>query len=103
MQPLFVPYSRRLADLCVKHRLPSISDLRQFAQEGGLMSYGPNRTDTWRRTAAYVDRVLKGASPAELPIEEPRQFEFVVNMKTATALGLTLPKSLLLRADEMIE
>jgi putative ABC transport system substrate-binding protein len=91
-----------LVKLASKDRLPSIYFLRQFADEGGLMSYGPNNGDLWRRSAGYVDKILKGAKPGDLPIEQPTKFEFVVNLKTAKALGITIPESILLRADEVI-
>ncbi|MBI4203724.1 MAG: ABC transporter substrate-binding protein [Betaproteobacteria bacterium] len=90
-------------DLAVRHRLPSLSNLKQFAESGGLMSYGANFTDIYRRAASYVDRILKGAKPGDLPVEQPTRFEFVINIKTAKALGLTIPQSLLLRADQLIE
>jgi|SRR5215475_669977 len=95
--------SRRIVDLSAKHRLPSIFVSREFVDAGGLMAYGPNFTDLYRRAATYVDKILKGAKPADLPIEQPTQFELVVNLKTAKALGLTIPQSLLLRADQIIE
>lgn len=96
-------YPRELAELAVKSRLPMVSPFREVADAGGLMSYGPNILDMWRRSAVYVDKILKGAKPADLPIDQPTKFEFVVNLKTARALGLTIPQSLLVRADEVIE
>jgi ABC-type uncharacterized transport system substrate-binding protein len=100
--PLFFIHRARLADLAVKHRLPSMSTQQQWVEAGGLISYGPRLPDLYRRAATYVDKILKGASPADLPIEEPTQFELVVNVKTAKALGLTIPQSLLLRADQVL-
>jgi len=88
--------------LTAKHRLPTISALRSFVDAGGLMSYGVERTILFRRAAEYVDKILRGAKPAELPIEQPTKFELVVNLKTAKALGITIPQSILLRADEVI-
>jgi putative ABC transport system substrate-binding protein len=95
--------SRRLAELATSHRLPTMSGVRAHTENGGLVSYGADLTDQWRRAAGYVDRVLKGAKPAEMPIEQPSKFELVVNSRTAKALGLTIPPALLLRADEVIE
>lgn len=106
VQPLFtiVPeHRRRVVDLATRSRLPAISDFREFADAGGLMSYGPHLLDQLRRAGYYVDRILKGASPGELPVEQPTRFEFVINLKTARALGLTIPQSVLLRADQVIQ
>jgi putative ABC transport system substrate-binding protein len=100
---LFNQYTRRIAELAAKHRLPSIAGWPQYAEAGGLMSYGQNLVENFRRAAAYVDKILKGAKPADLPIEQPTKFEMVINRKTATALGLTIPPELLLRADRVIE
>ena len=94
---------RLLAELSAKHRLPTISGLSEYVQAGGLISYGPSLTDMFRRGATYVDKILKGAKPGDLPIEQPTKFELVVNLKTAKALGLTIPQSVLLRADRVIE
>ncbi len=93
----------RIAELAAKHRLPAVYGLRWHAEAGGLMAYGANLLDISRRVAIYVDRILKGAKPADLPIEQPTRFELVINLKTAKALGLTIPSSLLQRADEIIQ
>jgi putative ABC transport system substrate-binding protein len=93
----------RIIALAGKHRLPSISNWREYAEQGGLMAYGSNQSGLSRRLAIYVDRILKGASPAGLPVEQPTAYELVINLKTAKALGLTIPPSLLLRADEVIQ
>jgi len=85
-----------------KSRLPTVCDQRMFVVEGCLMAYGPSLADMWRRAATYVDKILKGASPADLPIEQPTKFELVINLKTAQALGLTIPPTLLFQADEVI-
>ncbi len=92
-----------IARLTVHHRLPVVAVYRRFTDVGGLMSYGPDIPDIFRRSASYIDRVLKGANPADLPIQEPTKFNFVVNLKTAKALGITMPTSLLATADEVIE
>ena len=94
---------RQIIDLTVRHRLPTISLLTQFAEAGGLMSYGASVSDIRRRTASYVHKILNGAKPADLPVEQPTKFELVINIKTAKALGLTIPPSLLARADRVIE
>jgi len=101
--PVYVLHRRQLADLAAKRRLPAIYNFREFADAGGLLAYGPNIRGFWRRAAAYVDRLLKGAKPADLPVEQPTKFELVINLKTAKALGLTIPPSLLQRADQVIE
>ena len=93
--PVFVTNLKRIADFAVQNQLPSMFHLREFADAGGLVSYGVDRSDLFRRAAAYVDKILKGASPADLPIEQPTKFELVINLKTAKALGLTVPPSLL--------
>jgi putative ABC transport system substrate-binding protein len=92
-----------IVEFAVAHRLPQICAFRSFVDAGGLMSYGPSLHDLWRRAAAYVDKILKGAKPADLPIEEPTKFDLVVNLQAAKALGLAMPQSLLARADEVIE
>ncbi len=100
---LYAAHRKRIAELALKNRLPKISGETGYAQAGGFMNYGPNIADSWRRAAAYVDKILKGAKPADLPIEQPTKFELVIDMKTVKALGLTIPQTLLLRADHMIE
>jgi putative ABC transport system substrate-binding protein len=92
-----------IVSLAQKNRLPSVFGLREYADAGGLMAYGPSFTDGWRRAATYVDKILKGAKPADLPVEQPTKFELVINLKTAKTLGLSIPQSLLLRADEVIQ
>jgi putative ABC transport system substrate-binding protein len=101
--PMFTTERRRLVDLAAKNRLPAVYESREDVDAGGLMSYGPNRADMFRRAATYVDKILKGAKPADLPVEQPTKFELVINLKTAKALGLTIPQSLLGRADEIIQ
>jgi putative tryptophan/tyrosine transport system substrate-binding protein len=101
--PMFSVHRGRLADLAVRHRLPTMYTNRPHVEAGGLMCYGPNFSDLWRRAAAYVDKILKGARPADLPVEQPTKFELVINLKTAKALGLEIPATLLTRADEVIE
>jgi len=101
--PMFMSERRRLVDLAAENRLPTVYPWREFVDAGGLMAYGPNLADLYRRAATYVDKILKGAKPADLPIEQPSKFELVINLKTAKALGLTIPQSLLLRADEVIQ
>jgi len=97
-----IPSNKRIAELAVKQRLPSISFI-EYADTGGLFGYGPNILALYRRAAAFVDKILKGAKPADIPIERPTTFEFIINMKTARALGVTIPQAVLLRADRMIE
>jgi putative ABC transport system substrate-binding protein len=101
--PLFIAGSKRLAELGIEHKLPTLFGPRHHVEAGGLMSYSPDRADLWRRGAIVVDKVLKGAKPAELPVQQPTKFELVINLKTAKALGLDVPPTLLARADEVIE
>jgi len=99
---LIIRYSKRIADLAIKNRLPSISEGRDYAEAGALMSYAANAAETWRRAVVYVDKILKGAKPADLPVEQPMKFEFVINLKTAKQIGLTIPPNVLARADKVI-
>jgi putative ABC transport system substrate-binding protein len=101
--PAFFGLRARITDLAQKHRLPGMYWLPSFAHAGGLVVYGPSDTEYYRRAAIYVDRILKGAKPADLPVEQPTKFELIINLKTARALGLTIPLALLLRADQVIE
>ena len=100
--PAFV-HRRLIVELAAKRRLPGVYCYRDFAEEGGMMAYGVDLADLVRRAAGYVDRILKGAKPANLPIEQPTKFELVINLKTAKALGLKIPQSLLQQADQVIE
>jgi len=93
---------QRIVHLAAQYRLPAIYSRREWVQAGGLIAYGPNVPDLWRRTAVYVDKILKGAKPADLPVEQPTKFELVINLKTAQALGLTIPPTILFQADEVI-
>jgi putative tryptophan/tyrosine transport system substrate-binding protein len=97
------PHRARILSLAAQHRLPAGSQFRDFAEAGGLLSYGPSLSDLFRRAAIYVDKILKGTKPGDLPVEQPEKFELVINLKTAKALGITIPPSLLGRADQVIE
>ena len=100
---LFIQQSRQIAELAVKNRLPSIAPIGKYAEAGGLMSYGQAPADSFRLAAVYVDKIFKGAKPGDLAVEQPTKFELIINMRTAKALKLAVPQSLLLRADEAIE
>jgi putative ABC transport system substrate-binding protein len=101
--PIFFGERQRLGELAIAHRLPTMFQIRDYAEAGGLMSYGADLADLYRRGAIYVDKILRGAKPADLPVEQPTKFELVFNLRTAKALGLTIPRSLLQRADRVIE
>ena len=100
---VFWSHRTRVVALAAQHRLPAVFDAREFADAGGLMAYGPHVATNYRRAAVYVDKILKGAHPANLPVEQPVKFEFVINLKTAKALGVTLPPALRFQADEVIQ
>jgi putative ABC transport system substrate-binding protein len=100
---LLSQYKSQIVDFTIRAQLPAMFPFREFTELGGLMSHGPNLPDSFRKAANYVDKILKGAKPADLPIEQPTKFQFVINLKTANALGLTVPPTLLARADEVIE
>jgi len=102
-EPFFLQQKTQIAELAAKHRLPAIGGDRIYSEAGVLMSYGPNIADQYRRAATYVDKIFKGAKPTDLPVEQPTKFELVINRKTVTALGLTIPQRLLLSADKVIE
>jgi putative ABC transport system substrate-binding protein len=101
--PLFMGGAKRLAELALSHKLPTMFGPREHVEAGGLLSYSPDRADLYRRAAIYVDKILKGANPADLPVQQATKFELVINLKTAKALGLTIPPSMLVRADEVIQ
>ena len=101
--PFFVTHRVRLVDAVAGRRLPAIYPQRIFVEAGGLMSYGPNLLDLWRRSAADVDKILKGAKPGDLPVEQPTRFELTINNRAAKAIGLTIPPLLVLRADQIVE
>ncbi len=101
--PLLNSERKQLVELAVKHRLPAIYYTRDLVETGGLMTYGVNRNDLTRSAAAYVDKILKGAKPGDLPVEQPKKFEFVVNLKAAKQIGLTIPPNVLARADRVIK
>jgi ABC-type uncharacterized transport system substrate-binding protein len=101
--PMFLAQRVQLAELAARNRLPAIYGIKEHAEAGGLMAYAANRPDLFRRAAVFVVKVLRGANPADLPVEQPTKFELIINLKTAKALGLTVPDKLLARADEVIE
>ena len=101
--PLTFIYSAKIAELAAQYRLPAMYLWRRNVEDGGLMSYGPNTGDIWRRAGVYVERILTGEKPGDLPVEQPTRFELIVNLKTATALGITIPPSILAQAAEVIE
>jgi putative tryptophan/tyrosine transport system substrate-binding protein len=100
---LFLEHRRRLAELAAMSHLPTMHNVRPYVEAGGLMSYGPNPLDINRRAAVYVDKILKGAKPADLPVEQPTRFELVINLKTAKQLGLRIPPHILFQADEVLK
>ena len=100
---MFFAHRAQLADLALKNRLPSMHGYREGVEAGGLMSYGPNFASQYRLAVVYIDKILKGAKPADLPVQQPTKFELVINLKTAKTLGLTIRQSVLLRADQIIE
>ena len=101
--PLLMENRATIVAFALQQHLPMFSESKSVTRDGALASYAPDPVDQWRRAADYVDRILKGANPAELPVEQPTKFEFVINLKTAKALGLAVPQSTLMRADEIIE
>jgi putative tryptophan/tyrosine transport system substrate-binding protein len=102
-ESLTLAFRQQIGSFALSNRLPMISELREFAMEGGLAAYGTSRPDLWRRSASYVDKIMRGANPGDLPVEQPTRFELVINLKTAKTLGIEVPATLLARADEVIE
>ena len=101
-ETLTLGHQKRIVDFAAKNRLPMISEIREFAEAGGLMTYGASLSDNFRRAATYVDKILKGTKPADLPVEQPTKFEFMINLKAAKQIGLTIPPNVLVRADKVI-
>ena len=101
--PVINPYRKEIAELAVKSRLPAIYNTPEFVEDGGLVSYAANTNDLYRRAATYVDKILKGAKPADLPVEQPKKFELIINLKAAKQIGLTIPPNVLARADRVIQ
>ena len=101
--PLMTIHTKRIVDFAAKSRIPSMYQFSEYVEAGGLLAYGPDRDDMFRRAGIYVDKILKGAKPADLPVEQPTKFELVINLKAAKALGLTIPQSILVRATKVIE
>jgi putative tryptophan/tyrosine transport system substrate-binding protein len=101
--PLINTQQRQVLDFAAKNRLPAMYQTSEWVEAGGLMSYAPNFTELWRRAADYVDKILKGAKPADLPVEQPKKFEFIINLKAAKQIGLTIPPNVLARADKVIK
>ena len=101
--PLYISAARPLADLAIRHRLPAMFGPREHIEMGGLLSYSPDRADLWRRGAVYVDRILRGTNPADLPVQQPTKLDLAINLRTARSIGVTIPPNLLARADEVIE
>jgi putative ABC transport system substrate-binding protein len=101
--PVFIRYSKRIAELAIKNRLPSMYEQSQYVEAGGLMSYAASDAESFRRAATYVDKILKGAKPAELPVEQPTKFELMINLKTAKQIGLSIPPNVLARADKVLK
>ena len=101
--PVLNRYPKRIADLAIKNRLPATYEGSEYVEAGGLMSYAANTAENYRRAATYVDKILKGTKPADLPVEQPTKFEFVINLKTAKQIGLTIPPNVLTRADKVIK
>jgi putative ABC transport system substrate-binding protein len=100
--PVTFTLLRRIVELAIKNRLPSMHLQAEYVEAGGLVSYGPNYADLYRRAASFVDKILKGRTPADLPVEQPIKFEFIINLKTAKQIGLTVPPNVLVRADKVI-